>query len=535
MFLEKTIESWLTRTSELGYTLPFCQVLLAQGHAVCHISRQNAFEQGKDIITVDAAGVANAYQLKSGNITDHRWHNEVMPEIVKLRSYPVIHPSIDRNAGHISWLVTTGNLEDTVRRAIDDLNTTQWRDAPLRTIVRGELLRDFVEASARFVPQELADYKYFLELFFSDGTGLVDEAKLSHLLEEILRFNEPDPNRAERKRNIASAVLYTSYVLSPFYSQNNHIACLQILTILYAHILGVAQCLSLPDDVWKPSVDLLDQEMARIGELLESEIVTDRFSTIANSWWDGELGVYRRQLAMNYLAAYKLSQLLLGVPKWSTVTSEAFLSLHKDAYLLWGEGAVSGSVVRFWLLSRLMPAEVKGLTEFMWAPLRDIALQNGRNGEIGFACPHHGITEVLRWALQLPDSAFEEDFTGHSYCAAALTHLLARYERRDVLAELWRELTYISNVEFKPDAPWQIFRWHNLTGLETARFQTQTKSWADLRREAEVIDDSLIPSLLKRRPHIAPFFLLAYPHRFTPDVVKLIDQCIVNAHIPSDH
>lgn len=158
-FLERTLEHWLTNTSELGYTLPFCQVLLAEGASVCHISRQNAFEQGKDIISVDSTGRAHGYQLKGGNITDAKWTTEVYPEIVKLRDLPIIHPSIDRNAGHTSWLVTNGWLEDTVRRAIDDHNTTKLRDAPLRTIVRGELLQRFLKASMRFVPQELEEYR----------------------------------------------------------------------------------------------------------------------------------------------------------------------------------------------------------------------------------------------------------------------------------------------------------------------------------------------------------------------------------------
>ena len=44
-FLEKTIENWLTKTNELGYQLPFCQLLLCEGYEIVHISKHNAFEQ----------------------------------------------------------------------------------------------------------------------------------------------------------------------------------------------------------------------------------------------------------------------------------------------------------------------------------------------------------------------------------------------------------------------------------------------------------------------------------------------------------
>src|SRR5437763_14002962 len=84
-FLEKTIESWLIKTNELGYTLPFAEVLVAQGHAVIHISKQNAFEQGKDLTSIGPDGTVYGYQLKGGNITDHLWTTVVWPEIEKLR------------------------------------------------------------------------------------------------------------------------------------------------------------------------------------------------------------------------------------------------------------------------------------------------------------------------------------------------------------------------------------------------------------------------------------------------------------------
>src|ERR1700752_3109957 len=96
-FLEKTVEHWLASVNELGYLLPFCQLLLSEGFSICHVSRQNAFEQGKDVIALDRDGIPCAFQLKGGNITNARWRSEVWPEIEELINYQIIHPSVDPN------------------------------------------------------------------------------------------------------------------------------------------------------------------------------------------------------------------------------------------------------------------------------------------------------------------------------------------------------------------------------------------------------------------------------------------------------
>jgi len=236
-FLAKAIESWLTKSNELSYTLPFCEVLTAQGFSIIHLSKQNAFEQGKDVIALRADEL-HAYQLKGGNITDDRWVREVWPEIEKLRKLPVVHPSVAAGTPHKSYLVTNGVLEDTVRRMITDLNNTQWAEAPLTVIVGGQLLRDFIDASEAFVPQEVVDYQNLIDLIFSDGRGMLDESKLTRLFEETLRLRDGELSKAARRRSITATVLYASYVLSSAAREQNHIAVMHGVTYLTAHKLS---------------------------------------------------------------------------------------------------------------------------------------------------------------------------------------------------------------------------------------------------------------------------------------------------------
>ena len=293
----------------------------------------------------------------------------------------------------------------------------------MRTVVRGELLQRFLSASARFVPQELDEYRLFLELFFADGSGLVEEQKLAHFLEQVLRFDDVSLKPAERKRNIAASVLYVSYILGPFYSSANHVACVQILTILYAYICAVAERYKLPAHSWRKTLTLLEEEIIEVGSALDREIANAAFATMTNSVWDGALGVYRRQLAVTYLAGVKLLERLRGDKAWQSVTAEAFGKANREASIFWGEGASSGFLIRFWLFHQLLPGETKGLTEaYLLGPLREIVRGNGRRSTQEMVSPYYTLGQIIPFVLGVATAPIEEDFVGRGYTAEAFVH-----------------------------------------------------------------------------------------------------------------
>ena len=48
---EKLIEHWLTNVNELGFQLPLCEALLAQGYSILHVSRHGRgelYDEGRD-------------------------------------------------------------------------------------------------------------------------------------------------------------------------------------------------------------------------------------------------------------------------------------------------------------------------------------------------------------------------------------------------------------------------------------------------------------------------------------------------------
>lgn len=356
--------------------------------------------------------------------------------------------------------------------------------------------------------------------------GRIDEARFCRLLEDILRLEDQGLPAAERQRNITAAILYGSYILQSFYAAANHVGCLHSLTLLYAAILCAAERYELDRKKYRQSLDLLDREIARLGALLEEELVRGGLQVMQNPVWDGDLGVFRRQLAVDYFVAYKLHQLLQGDQGWRSTDVEAVLEWIRIATVFWGEGATPGYALRFWLLSCLDPARRHDFTEFLYTPLAIVARANGRRAEDGVASPYYRQEFVLRVQYGIENAGFDESFAGRAYTAWPLVELLARYNRRDVLTELWRDLTYISNVDFVAATPSDVFRWRNAIGREDSSFPPQTQSQAELREQSVSIDDGRIPESLRARIHFAPLFLLTFPHRFSKDLVKFADGSI---------
>jgi hypothetical protein len=181
----KIVENWLTSVGELTFTIPFCQLLLSQGKRVVHISSQGPMEQGKDVIAVDRSGRVHCYQLKAGNINGRVWAG-IKPEIDDLVELPPKHPSLP--AGVDEWdayLVTNGTISNATSRTIQDYSEAKRAAGhrPLKTVVRGELLADFAEHFGDFLPVEISDLQWFLELHNQNGEDSLSCEKFKRYFE----------------------------------------------------------------------------------------------------------------------------------------------------------------------------------------------------------------------------------------------------------------------------------------------------------------------------------------------------------------
>jgi hypothetical protein len=524
-FLEKTVEHWLASVNELGYLLPFCQLLLSEGFSICHVSRQNAFEQGKDIIALDRDGIPCAFQLKGGNITNARWRSEVWPEIEELINYQIIHPSVDPNKPHKSYLATNGELEDTVRLGIVNLNGGKWKDTPLKVITRGQLLRKFVELSGTFIPQEVSDYKTFLDLYFSDGRELVDEQKYSGFIKTILRLEEESLSKEERKRNIAASVLYTSYIISPFKKEANHISIAQTLSILSAYILAIVEHYDLDDRYWKDSFEIIWKELKTSSTDLQEEVKNDGFISMVNSMWDGEIGPYRRYLAVSYLLAFKVAQMIEGNPLWRDIATDEFFQKFRDALPVWGEASFLPRILVFFFIKKVnLTSDQMSLYGPLITALDALIKYNGRRSEGGLLSSYYGIKTAIKMSLGILNEPITESFARRSFMIKPIIDLLVRHGRREEVERHWREITYIAQERFIPGALWMHFLWRCDEGENRTEFPQQTQSWNALAEAAQKIDLDAIPKTIRRQPYFLPFFLLTFPHRVDNEYVKYLDD-----------
>lgn len=519
----------MTKTNELGYTLPFAEVLVSQGHAVIHISKQNAFEQGKDLISIDPSGRVYGYQLKGANITDHRWFREVKPEIDKLRDLPIIHPSIPAGTRHTSVLVTNGMIDDTVRRAITDMNNGPWKRAKLQTIVRGQLVRQFVDASAAFVPQQLDDYRAFLDLFFADGSGFIDDEKLSALFEHVLDLHTRNVTPIARKRNIAAAILYGSYAMSSAASAQNHVACLHALARLTGYVFAAVERYALPKALWSDSIKLLLDTIATHAQQLETEMLNGGYDNLCRDIWDGSIAIFRRQAAFDALVAFKLFQLLRRDDQWRSIDLQQLLPWNIKGQVLWGESAVLALVLRFLLFHALAPGDARPF-DLLSGPLNALADANGPDfNPQALLSPYFNLDTAVQYVTDTLPEPINESFRGHSYTIGSLIDLLARYDQRQTLEALWRRITYVAHVEYQPARKWEYFRRRGASGREVSLYPKQTQSWAELKQGAAQVVPRDIPKMLLTHPEFLPFFLLAYPHHVGRNLVRHLDDVVTQA------
>lgn len=463
-----------------------------------------------------------------GNITSAKWRDEVKAEIEELIDLTIVHPSVDKNKKHVSYLVTNGYLEDTVRLAIDNLNSGKWKENPLRVVVQGELLKRFLSVSRDFVPQEISDYRSFLDQYFADGRELVNESRFSKFISEVLQLENDKIRPEERKRNIAAGVLYTSYIIGPFKAAHNYVSIMQTLTLLAAHILALAERHNLDEKYWLSSFDLVWAEIRNNGKALEQEIDADGLVDMVNSWWDGEIGPVRKHIAVSYLVAFKLAQVIEDDPDSQTINADTFFAKLKGAFNIWGETSFIAYILLFEYLKKSRPQDADQNIQLLIGAVVGIIMGNGRKSVGVLASPYYSAATVLKSRFNQLDAPIEETFRCRSSLIKPVIDLLARQGRRSELEHLWRDITYISQEKFIPQETWQNYLWRcaDSQGKNFSEFPNQTQSWKELTQEAEHVDLQLIPSTLQRHPYFLPLFLVVYPHRVNTNLVKYLDALV---------
>lgn len=527
--IERVIENWLTSTNERGYEIPFCQLLASQGHRILHLSSHGPQEQGKDIITIAPDGVPCAYQLKGERDIGLKMWRDIRGEIGELIEIPIHHPSVASDyPNHRAYFVNNGLLKDTVRREIHDRNRIyrQKNQPVLNVILLSDLLKGFVEIHGRFLPTEPSDFRRFLELYLADGTALLPEHQFSEFLVSVLPFSDKATKKLELERALASALIFAGYVLAPYREKKNHISLINGWVLLAAHVLAIASKTRLPKKNWHQTFELciLGIEQS-FSELVEEVLNRDNFVE-GNQFTDGMVYKARMTLVLGYITAYENYLHLKGESSESTEAVMKLVESQKEHMLLWGESAIPAFLSVAWFLERQNKQLVA--EQLILSIIYTVVTQNSPNNKgQGLPDPYHTVESVIRANFGLDqDVLSQEDFDGHSYGLKSLIWWSARRLRRQSLARLWKEVTRISCSEFIPEPLWATYLWQAPKGKLHHRFPKKPESWKALFAQAESKEYGDVPELLRQRPEFILLFLLVYPHRLRPDLVRFLDHAI---------
>jgi hypothetical protein len=411
---ERLVEHWLTRTNERGDQTPFCQLLVAQGYTIVHVSPHGPFEQGKDVIAIGPSGAPVAYQLKAGNITTQRWRTEVRPEVEELLDIPIKHPSMAAHGDHESWLVTSGNLADVVRVEIHDRNARCVRDGkrPLRVKVGGELIAEFVGAHERYFPVDPPDLKRFLEVYMADGRAELPKSEYAAFLVSMLPYNDPALPMKARGQAVSSAILLASYVAEPYRKTGNYWVVAEAWLVTAAHVLPLIDSTGADPRDWEQTLLLVEAALEQAVEQLTREVVERQGDLFEDGLFDPPMYRFRTTVLAGWLAGGLLYKLLKHDAGWR---DEAVLELIERRLLpliLWGEAAVPSFLNLMWCYGAFTRTAQRDMV--LATVLRELVQPLGRTDEGGLLNPYYGLDIGVRSATKsLRDPIFDPGHTGY--------------------------------------------------------------------------------------------------------------------------
>lgn len=522
-FLQRAIEYWLDAANEMGYQPLFCNWLSNAGYVVKHFSKSGPMEQGKDVIAVDASVVAHAFQLKGGDINLNRWRTEVRPEIEALIDLPIKHPDINKNKGHISYLVTNGELEDSVRVEIADLNESKWKSAPLHVWRRSDLLHRFQEMASGILPRDAETYKQLMDLMFANSAALPDIEQVNLFLEKIFRVDEA-VSKEQRKRDIAAAVLYTNLIVGSYRKRENHISTMRVLVLLLCHVMLSVDRHGLQDKLWIEAHQSIWQDLIATARLLEAEVNDDGFAKAFDSPMDRDLIPLRKHLASLFVFTLKLSELIANDDAWKSIITPNMKDKYKEVLALWGETSFV-PLVYLTLIFRRIKGNETSAYHFLQGAIDQIIMLNGRKAKVrpGLLSPYFDVDFPVKLAFKLYEGDFEDDYRHSSYYLKPFVEVLARAEQREILSQRWQDISFINFEQFIPNADWQYYVWLSPYGESATFIPEKVQSWVKLVGGAKGFNGAKLPPTLKRFPAFMPFFLAVFPHRLDSATLGYLD------------
>jgi hypothetical protein len=510
-------------------------MLAGEGHIVVHSTRHSAIEFGKDVISIAPDGVPCAFQLKGnpgGRLTLGQLR-EIRPQLLELITQPIVHPGISQSVSHRGYLVTNGEADEEVHRSLDDTNRELERlgfgTNRIELWQRGRLLEMANRLGGRLWPSEIEDLNLLLELLVHDGTDVLPITKFHPLLCRVFLLpgaEGKDPTQEELRRRATSAALLTAVSLRSFSVAENHFAVISAWTMYVAY--WAAAC-----SKYKFTTNKRDQAYIDIAKSAIFDSLAALFENLQKnerliSTGTSIVEIHRGRATLMF-ALMSLYWFWCQESGWPTQQQKDFLAnwLPRDfsRSFIWGEGAIPQLLSHYWYISR---TDATSAPETLLVALLHAVVQRSVQEQV-LASPYFSFEEVMQHAfsrfLLIKDDPLEDE-SPHmiSYFARGLMHLFVRLNKKRSCAMLWPDFTRLGLVHFEPDEAWQYSLWRLQTGYELTHQTPIPGTWSDLVEEARDCRIRKVPPLLLREPLVLLAFVILFPHRATPEVIRFLGK-----------
>lgn len=528
--IEKLIENWLINVHELGYQIPFCEVLVSEKYTILHSQKGGRGEHGKDVVARDSSGQLFAFQLKGDDITLQRWRDEIRNQVEELVRLPVsvTVPSISKEEPHIPVLVTNGEIVGDAPTSIEAFADTWEKDGSprLKTWQRGQLLSMFINAHGAYLPAELADFGQFVELYVSNFRERLPRKKLAEFLAKSVSPSIAQGRSRKTKRAIESMILLGSYLIEPYERAGNHISAAEGWTIVAATIMHVAQRENLPVKHYEPSLSLvwkaLDSNLHKLKlEVIERGHFVEPEHIIAET--DFLRGV-RTLITLGWVTATSLIRVLQDEEETDSKEILDIVKKNLSTMRLSGEADWPFVVcLSLYLGRRIGSSAAEGLLESWVRSI--IGANNGKEAE-GVPPPYWLQEKVMAFRYDLLPPYKAERFDEHSYTIHSALDMLVRRLCRQFVSSSWPQASRLTFCDYIPDDPSEWFLWRSRAGDLQLVVPEQPASWSEWSKRVSIVQQGSVPGILLKYPEWILPFVLTYPHRMNRFLSALIDGLI---------
>ena len=514
------IENWLTNVNELGYQIPFCEVLLTRGYKVLYVSSHGPGEHGKDVLARDPEGKVWAFQLKGGPIRLSEWRR-MQDEVRELVELPVSFPGISSKTVFQPVLVTNGHITPDARDNIRAY-AEKWSErgaSMLEVWSKHHLLSMFVEAHGSYLPTRVDDFRRLTELYSLDPGDRIPRDKLLRLLIHLVQRDKVGRKASQKKRALESMVLIGSYIVGQYESEKNYASAVEGWTIVASAVLHFAARDKLANKAYSSSLSLIRRAYESNLHQLEREALD------MPNWVQGAVILAEPQilparvtLLMGWLGAAVLERSLSpGSP--TDEQCAAVLERETPNFKMLGEIDFAR------LLTVVLLAEILGRPDLAKAYLISwiVALVRENSGDkpSGVPTPYWDDEKVIRYLNGMLPNYEEESFGRESFTLLSALDMAVRRNWRHEVATVWPAASKITFNDFVPDgADW--FTWRAERGNLHAIRWPQPVSWSQWRSEQASLADEL-PELLTRHSEWALPLALTIPHRLSRGLTAMID------------